>query len=75
METKEFSLKTKNDNLERSHSAEIFKRENPLGFWHFSLLQNIKKTRRGPFGDIKKFSKKVSVEKIQRGTLYARPVS
>ena len=34
--------------LKQSHSAEILERGDPLGFWRFSLLQNIKKLEGDP---------------------------
>ena len=43
-----------------SHSAEKCKRGTLLDLLTYILLQNIKKTRRGPFGDIKNLSKKVT---------------
>ena len=57
--------KTKNENFEQSHCAEIFKR----AFWplwvfrHFSLLQNIKKLEVGPFEGKKIAKKSHSAEK------------
>ena len=40
----------------------------PLGFWHFGLLQNIKKLEGGTLWRQKKFEKSRTVpEKIQRG--------
>ena len=44
METlKNIRNKNENENLEQSHSAEMLKRGDTLGFWHFSLLQIVKK--------------------------------
>ena len=43
-----------------SHSAKKRKRENLLRLLTYILLQNIKKLKGGPFGDIKKYSKKVA---------------
>ena len=57
-----FEKKTKNENFEQSHSAEIHERGDPLGFWHFCLLQNIKKLKVGPF-ERKKIEKSHSAEK------------
>ena len=42
------------------------KEETLLNFLTFVLLQNIKKMKGGPFGDIKKFSK-ISLKKPKRG--------
>ena len=42
------------------------KEETLLNFLTFVLLQNIRKMKGGPFGDIKKFSKK-SLKKPKRG--------
>ena len=54
-----------------SHSAEKCKRGDPFDFQTCILLQNNKKLKGGPFGDIKKFSKKSHTvpKKIRRGTL------
>ena len=56
----------KNDNFEQSHSAEKSERGT---LWDFqtSMFQNIKKIEGGPFGTIKKFSKKSLIvpKKIQ----------
>ena len=41
-------------------------KETLLNFLTFVLLQNIKKMKGGPFGDIKKFSK-ISLKKLKRG--------
>ena len=41
-------------------------KETLLNFLTFVLLQNIKKMKGGPFGDIKKFSK-ISLKKPKRG--------
>ena len=43
--------------FEQCHSAEKCKRGDPLGFLQSILLQNIE-TNKGPFGAIRKFSKK-----------------
>ena len=59
-----------------SHSAEKCKRGTLLDLLTYMPLQNIKKLEGGPFGEIKKFSTKSRTvpEKIQRGTLQARPL-
>ena len=49
-----------------SHSAEKCESGDPFGFIYI-LLQNIKKLEGVPFGDIKKFSKKVTVPKKSKG--------
>ena len=53
-----------------SHSAEKCKRGTLFDFQTCILLQNNKKLKGGPFGDIKKFSKKSRTvpKKIKRGT-------
>ena len=65
----------KGDHLETSKKMRIFnslivpkylKGETFGNFLAFVLLQNIKKMKRGPFGDIKKFSK-ISLKKPKRG--------
>ena len=42
-----------------SHSAEKCKKGDPLGFINIHSVAKYQKTRRGLFGDTKKFSKKV----------------
>ena len=50
---KNFRKKTKHENFEQSHRAEISEKRDPLGFLTFVLLQNIKKKLKGGlFGDI-----------------------
>ena len=62
--------------LKQSHSAEIPKRGRPLGFWHFSLLQNIKKLDGKPFEGKKHFEKVAQCrKKLKEGTLQSRPLS
>ena len=41
-----------------SHSAEKSKRGTPFGFINIHYVAKFQKTRKGTFGDIKKFSKK-----------------
>ena len=41
-----------------SHSAEKCKRGDPWDLLTYILLQNFKQNRRGPIGDVKKYSKK-----------------
>ena len=49
----------KNDNFEQSHSAEKPERGDPLGFSNIYYVPKYqKKLKGGPFGTIKKFSKK-----------------
>ena len=48
-----------------SHSAEKFKRGTLLDLLTYILLQNIKNFEGGPFGDIKRFSKKVTQCRIK----------
>ena len=50
----------KNDNFEQSHSAEKSERGDPLGFSNIHYVPKYQKIEGGPFGTIKKFSKKVS---------------
>ena len=50
----------KNDNFEQSHSAEKSERGTLWDFQTSIMFQNIKKMKGGPFGTIRKFSKKVS---------------
>ena len=57
----------KNDNFEQSHSAKKFERGTLRDFQTSIIFQNIKKLMGGPFGTIKKFSKKSLIvpKKIQ----------
>ena len=48
----------KNDNFEQSHSAEKSGRGYPLGFSNIYDVPKYQKNEGGPFGTIKKFSKK-----------------
>ena len=50
----------KNDNFEQSHSAEKSERGDPLGFSSIYYVPKYQKNEGGPFGTIKKFSKKKS---------------
>ena len=62
---KKFRKKTKNENFEQCHIAEKCKKRGILyDFLTSMLLQNITKIEGGPFGLIKKFSRK-SAEKIE----------
>ena len=57
----------KNDNFEQSHSAEKSERGDPLGFSNIYYVPKYQKIEGGPFGTIKKFSKKSLIvpKKIQ----------
>ena len=58
----------KNDNFEQSHSVEKSERGDPLGFSNIYYVPKYqKKLKGGPFGTIKKFSKKSIIvpKKIQ----------
>ena len=59
----------KNFFQKKSHSAEKCKRGTLLDLLTYIPLQNIKNLEGGPFGDIKKFSKKSRTvpKKVQRG--------
>ena len=52
----------KNDNFEQSHSAEKSERGALWDFQTSIMFQNIQKNEGGPFGTIKKFSKKSLIE-------------
>ena len=56
------------ENFEQSHSAEKIKK-GTFGFSTSILLQNIQKTEGEPFGDIEKFSRKVSQCRKKKGAL------
>ena len=49
---------TKNNHFEKSHNVENCKRGNPLGFLKIQFVAKYQKIEGGPFGDIKKLSKK-----------------
>ena len=52
----------------KSHSAEKSERRDPLGFFNIrSVAKYQNKLKGGPFGDIKKFSKKVSQSRKKGG--------
>ena len=55
--------------LKECHRAEKCKRGDPLGFLKRQFVSKFQKKEGGPFGDIKKFSKKVPQcrKKIERG--------
>ena len=57
----------KNDNFEQSHSAEKSEKRDPLGFSNIYYVPKYQKIEGGPFGTIKKFSKKSLIvpKKIQ----------
>ena len=49
---------TKNNHFEKSHNVENCKRGDPLGFLKIQFVAKYQKIEGGPFGDIKKLSKK-----------------
>ena len=59
-DNKNFRKKTKNGNLEQSHSAKNVK---DWTLWDLTFCCNISKKYKGPFGAIKNFSKKCSETK------------
>ena len=68
---KKFSEKTKNENYEKDHSAEKFKRGDPLGFLKLQFAAKYyKKLKGGPFGDKKHFKKVAQCRKNSKGVPY-----
>ena len=49
----------KTDNFEQAQIAEKSERRDPLGFLNIYYVPEYQKTEGGPFGIIRKFSKKV----------------
>ena len=60
---KNFQKKTKNENFQQSHSAEITDRRDPLGFFNIRSVAKYQKMKGGIFGDMKKMRKKVTEPK------------
>ena len=68
--------KTKNENFEQSHSAEIHKRGDPSGFLKLQFAAKYQKLEGGPFGDktIRKKAAHCRNPRVEEETLQSRPV-